>query len=92
MTQDKTEVSLPELAPSPPVQFQVTTYWKRQRNEPGLTQMTSQRLAVGEALDWVLGVLPDEAVTVDGDGTGGNVTIRICWDLVPDEIRRGSRS
>lgn len=78
-------------APAVPVQFRVTTYWKRRRGEAGLTQMASERLSVGEALDWVLSVLPDEAATVESDDTGGNVVIRICWDLVPEEIRRGRR-
>jgi hypothetical protein len=91
MTQEKPEAGTGP-APAVPVSFRVTTYWKRRRNEAGLTQVTSQRLVVSEALDWVLGVLPDEAVTVESDDTGGNVVIRICWDLVPDEIRYGRRS
>jgi hypothetical protein len=75
-----------------PTDFRITTYWKRRRNEPGLTQMSSRRIMVSEALDWVLAELPPEAVTVESDDTGGNVTIRICWDLVPPEIRYARRS
>jgi hypothetical protein len=78
--------------PAVPVEFRVTTYWKRRRNEPGLTQMASQRIVLSEALDWVLGELPDEALTLEHDETGRNVVIRICWDLVPGEIRYGRRS
>lgn len=91
MTQEKAGAGTGP-APVVPVEFRVTTYWKRKRGEPGLTQMASQRLSVGEALDWVLAVLPDEAATVEPDETGQNVTIRICWDLVPPEIRTGRRT
>ena len=75
-----------------PVEFRVTTYWKRHRNEPGLTKMDSQRLVLSEALDWVLAELPDEAVAIYHDGTGSNVTIKISWDMVPGEIRYGKKS
>jgi hypothetical protein len=52
MTQEKPEAGTGP-APAVPVSFRVTTYWKRRRNEAGLTQVTSQRLVVSEALDWV---------------------------------------
>jgi hypothetical protein len=82
----------PPPEPAVPVEFRVTTYWERKRNEPGLTQVASQRIVLSEALDWVLSELPDDAITIEPDDTGGNVIIRICWDLVPAEIRYGRRS
>lgn len=81
-----------EVIPAVPTEFRITTYWKRRRNEPGLTQMASRRLCVSEVLDWVLAELPDEALTIEPDEAGGNVVIRICWDLVPPGIRYGKRS
>jgi hypothetical protein len=72
-----------------PVTFRVTTYWKRGRNEPGLTSMASQRLVISQALDWVLNELPDDAVTVTGDGNG--CTVVIDWSRVPGAIRYGRR-
>jgi hypothetical protein len=78
-----------DAPPVAPVTFRVTTYWKRERNEPGLTSMASQRLVVSQALDWVLNELPDSAVTVTGDGNG--CTVVIDWTKVPSEIRYGRR-
>ena len=74
-----------------PVDFRITTYWKRRRGEAGLTSMASRRLVLSETLDWILSELPDGAVTIEHDETGSNVAIRICWDLVPAEIRYGKR-
>jgi hypothetical protein len=90
MTQEKPEAGTGP-APAVPVSFRITTYWKRKRSETGLTQMASRRLVLSEVLDWVLAELPEEALTVEPDDTGGNVVIRICWDLVPAEIRYGRR-
>lgn len=74
------------------VSFRITTYWKRKRGEPGLTNMSSRRLQLGEALNWVMQELPDEAITVDHDFEGDNdkVTIVIDWAKVPEEIRAGT--
>jgi hypothetical protein len=74
-----------------PVQFRITTYWKRRRNEPGLTQMASERLAVSQALDWVLGELPADAVAIGHDQETDLATVIIDWGKVPDEIRYGRR-
>jgi hypothetical protein len=75
-----------------PVSFRISTYWKRPRDEAGLTQLDSRRMSIGEALDWVLRELPDEAVTITPDVEGGHdaVTLRIDWSRVPDEIRAGA--
>lgn len=75
------------------VSFRITTYWKRPRGEAGLTRMSSKRLALGQALDWILAELPYEAVTVTPDTEGGNdaVTLRIDWSQVPAGIRDGAR-
>lgn len=73
------------------VSFRVTTYWKRRRGEPGLTQMASRRMDLGEALDWVLAELPAEAVNVEsGTGAADRVHIVIDWAMVPAEVRRGT--
>lgn len=71
------------------VSFRVTTHWKRPRGEPGLTQLASARLSLGEALDWVLCELPENAVTMDGGPE--QVTITIDWSQVPAGIRDGTR-
>ena len=75
------------------VSFRITTYFKRPRGEPGLTQMASKRLSLGQTLDWVLGELPDDAVTITPDIEGDHdaVTLRIDWAKVPMEIRDGRR-
>lgn len=72
-----------------PVSFRVSTYWKRRRNEPGMTRLDSRRLLLSQALDWVLNELPDEAVMIDHDRVTDIASIRIDWNLVPDEIRYG---
>lgn len=69
-----------------PVTFRITTYWKRKRGEVGLTQMQSHRLALGEALDWILRELPDEAIEIT---EGEQVTLRIDWSKVPHPVRAG---
>lgn len=73
-----------------PVTFRVTTYWKRKRGEGGLTQVASQRLMIGQALDWILGELPDEAWEVTE--VDDKVTLVIDWNKVPAEIRIGRAS
>jgi len=70
-----------------PVTFRVTTYYKRKRNEPGLTQKASIRIDLGETLNWVLGELPDEAYNVTHEGNVA--TLVIDWNKVPYEIRSG---
>jgi hypothetical protein len=72
-----------------PVSFRITTYWKRRRGEAGLTQMASQRLLLSQALERVLGELPEEALMIDHDLTTDVATIRIDWSKVPDAIRHG---
>lgn len=74
------------------VSFRVSTYWKRPRGEAGLTQVDSRRLSLGEALDWVLAELPEEAVTVTPgiEGDHDAVTLHIDWAKVPMEIRAGA--
>lgn len=73
-----------------PVEFKITTYYKLKRGQFGPTSMTSKRLVLGRALDWVLGEFPDEAVIIsnhDPDLT----TVTIDWSKVPPEIRYGAR-
>jgi len=70
-----------------PVNFRVTTYYKRKRNEPGLTQKASIRIDLGEALNWVLDELPDEAYGITHKDNVA--TLVIDWNLVPEEIRSG---
>lgn len=84
------------------VSFRVTTYWKRKRNEPGLTQMNSKRLNIGQALNWILAELPDEAYEVtyiNSDGTdmpdddpspADRVRLEVDWSKVPAEVRDGA--
>jgi hypothetical protein len=76
-----------------PVTFRITTYWKRKRSEPGLTQMGSQRLNIGQALSWICDELPDEAWAVERldspQGPLDRVQITIDWSKVPDEIQSG---
>jgi len=70
-----------------PVSFRVTTYYKRKRNEPGLTQKASIRIDLGMALNWVLGELPEDAYDITH---ADNVaTLVIDWNKVPYEIRSG---
>jgi hypothetical protein len=73
-----------EKAPAVPVSFRVTTYWKRGRSEPGMTNMSSRRLCLDEALAWVLDELGDDAVTIEPGETG---KITIDWSKVPVEVR-----
>lgn len=50
--------------------FRITTYWKRPRGQPGITQLASRRLTPAEALQWVLDELPEDAVSaIPGTGT-----------------------
>lgn len=73
-----------------PVTFRVTTYYKRKRNEAGLTQLASTRITMGQALDWLLRELPDDSVRISHDATGEEVTVTINWSRVPEVIRNGS--
>lgn len=73
------------------VTFQVTTYFKRPKGEPGLTRIGSRRLSLGEAVDWVLNQLSDDAVKIDHDLNTDVATIVIDWSKVPDEIRYGGQ-
>ncbi len=74
------------------VSFRVTTYFKRPKGEPGITQLASRRVSLGEAVDWILTEIPEEAIEITPDEEGDNdaVTIRIDWAKVPDEIRAGA--
>jgi hypothetical protein len=74
------------------VTFQVTTYYKRPKGEPGITRAGSVRLSLGDALDWILDEAPDEAVTVDHDLNTDKATVVIDWSKVPDDIRYGTMS
>ncbi len=67
------------------VSFRITTYRKLAKGETGLTSMSSVRLAASEVLDWVLDVIPDEALTVSFDGPV--TTTVIDWSKVPPSIR-----
>lgn len=74
------------------VSFQVTTYFKRPEGEAGITRLGSKRLNLGEAVDWILGELPEEAVVITPETEDGDtVTIRIDWAKVPGEIRAGAQ-
>jgi hypothetical protein len=82
-----------------PTTFRVTTYWKRKRSEPGLTQLASKRLDLGQALTWIIDELPDEAYQVTYLNDKGKplpeglfsdkVRLDIDWGKVPFEIRNG---
>ena len=86
-TADKAEPT-PETAPAVPVTFRLTIKWKRARTEAGPTSLGTYNLAASEALDAVLGQLPGDAVTVESNGPGNDVTtIRVDWAKVPAEIR-----
>jgi hypothetical protein len=70
-----------------PVSFRITTYYKRKRNEAGLTQKASIRIDLGETLNWVLDELPDEAYDITHQDNVA--TLVIDWNKVPEEIRSG---
>lgn len=84
-------IPLPAPQDIVPVTFQVTTYWKRKQNEPGLTRLSSERLVASQVLEWVLAELPEDALTVGHDLETDIATIVIDWGKVPDEIRYGRR-
>jgi hypothetical protein len=69
------------------VSFRVTTYKKLTKGETGLTQVSSARIAASELIDWALGELPEDAVTVSHDETGEIATTVIDWSKVPGFIR-----
>jgi hypothetical protein len=75
----------------PAVSFRLTTYRKLRRNEPGVTQIASERVCAGLALDWILNSLPEDAIVITPDTEGDHdaVTIRIDWAKVPDPVRYG---
>jgi hypothetical protein len=76
-------------AKTAPVTFRVSTYYKRGRNEHGVTSLDSNRICLSDALGWVLADLPEEAVSLDPntDENGDVTTLRIDWSKVPGEIR-----
>ena len=82
-----------DTAPAiPKVSFLVSTHWKLPRGQAGLTNMHSQRLNLGEAIDWILAELPEDAITITPEtDEGDSVTIVIDWAKVPDEIRAGTQ-
>lgn len=80
------------------VTFIITTYRKLARNETGLTQMKSRRLDLGQALEWLINELPEDAtrvVMIDAQGnelpeetlTSEYVRLDINWLKVPESIR-----
>jgi hypothetical protein len=71
------------------VSFQVTTYYKRPRSEPGLTRVDSVRLSIGAALMWALRELPVEAWNAEFDKDANRSVITIDWAKVPAEIQDG---
>jgi hypothetical protein len=71
------------------VTFKVTTYWKRPPGEAGLTQVSSGRVSLEEALDRILTELPAGAVTTSAGEN--SIEIFTDWSKVPDEIRDGTR-
>jgi hypothetical protein len=76
----------------PKVSFRVSTYYKLPRGQAGITHLDSQRLNLGEALDWIAAELPEDAVTITPEtDEGDKVTIVIDWAKVPDEIRAGTQ-
>ena len=72
------------------VAFQVTTYYKRPRGEAGTTRLDTKRVSLGEAVDWILSELPDEAVVIGHDLGNDVATLVIDWSKVPDDIRYGA--
>lgn len=74
------------------ISFRVTTYYKLERGETGITQLASNRLSLGDAVDWILAELPEDAVKITPETSeGDSVTIAIDWAKVPDEIRAGTQ-
>jgi hypothetical protein len=93
-----TEPAKAEQELAVPVTFAVTTYWKRPRNAPGFRTMASRRLDIGQALQWILNELPEDAFEVtylDENGRphegeySDRVRLDIDWTKVPVEIREG---
>lgn len=74
-----------QAEPPVPVSFRLATYWKRARNQHGLTRLETRRLSVSDVLDEVLGHLEDDAVQLASNGPV--TTITIDWSKVPPEIR-----
>ena len=72
------------------VTYKVSTYYKRPRNQPGITTAASRRLTAGEALNWIMDDLPGDAWTVTHDKPEGAdddiVTLVIDWNKVPASI------
>jgi len=73
-----------------PVTFRITTYYKRKRNEAGLTQLASTRINMGQALDWLIAELPADAIRIGYSENREEVTFTINWSKVPAQIRTGS--
>lgn len=74
------------------ISFRVTTYYKLERGETGITQLASNRLSLGDAVDWILAELPEDVVKITPETSeGDSVTIAIDWAKVPDEIRAGTQ-
>ena len=73
-----------------PVTFRITTYYKRKRNEAGLTQLASTRINMGQALDWLIAELPADAMRIGYSENREEVTFTINWSKVPAQIRTGS--
>lgn len=67
--------------PDPQPTFRITTHYARKRGEPGLRSLASQRLTVGQALDWVLRELPDDSWSVE-HASDTAVAVHIDWSKV----------
>jgi hypothetical protein len=73
------------------VTHRVSTYYKLGKEEVGFTSVNSRRLSTSEAMDWLVGEIPEEAVEISyaDSGTPGQdiVTLVINWSKVADSIR-----
>lgn len=72
-----------------PITFRLTTYRKLRQGEHGITSWSTKRVAASEALEVILGQLPEDALQIDlnSDANGDVTTVRIDWSKVPGEIR-----
>lgn len=80
------------------VSFTVTTYRKLAKDEPGMTQIGSRRLVLGDAITWILREMPEDAFRIaylDADGKelpdeaefSDYCRLDIDWTKVPESIR-----
>lgn len=67
------------------VTFRISAYHKLAKGEAGITQYSTERIRLSEALDCLFSEMPEEAVTITANLP--KVVIEIDWSKVPEEVR-----